>query len=551
LASAISFQGLSSGLQTDQLVNAILQQESRPLQRLQSRVDINNQRTQALQGIVSNLRSLGTSLSTLQYSSFSSRTVTSSDSNGTYVTATAAGASAGSYDVKVDRIATKATLGGSAFAVADPLTTKVFNDGTATSADFAVQGTDGTIKTFSLASTNNSIYGLRDAVNASGAGVTATVVNTGIGANPYQLILTAKDTGTGTTSGKITLAETTSGGPLNSLGIAAGTVDSPTTPTTLTGGTASAGAQISQDAQFVVNGTTLNRKSNVVTDAVDGVTFTLKQGGQTTATTFGVTLDTGTITSQLQDVVSKFNAVVTAVSTGSKSGGALATDPTIKNLLSQVRAALGGVPAGLSASNPYQTGADVGLKTNRDGTLSLDTTILKAALDANPDAVKKVFALSASSNNAAVSFVGASSVTATGALAFNITSYTSGSGDVSGTVNGVAVTGTGGVLYGPAGSSIEGLTLSVSGTGSGTLTLSRGIGQAVQDLVAKLTASGSGQLSQTISSLSTQNLSLQKQIATGQQRLDRRKEVLQQEFANLEATLGQLQGAGQSLAGLR
>ncbi len=546
MASAISFQGLSSGLQTDLLVNAILQQEGLPLQRLQNRVNLNNQRTQALQGIVSSLRSLGTSLSTLQNTSFLTRSVSSTDSTNAFVTATASGGVNGTYDVKVTQIATKATLGGAAFAVADPLTTKVFNDGSSASADFAVQGTDGTVKTFSLSSNNNNIYGLRDALNASGAGITATVVNTGSGANPYQLVLTAKDSGTGTTSGKITLAETTSGGPFNTLGIAAGT----STPTTITGGTQSAGAQISQDAIFTVNGIELTRKTNVVSDAVDGVTFTLKQGGQTTATGFTVTQDTSAITSQLQDAITKFNAVVTAVTTGSKPGGALAGDTTTRNILGQVRAALGGVPAGLPGSNAYQTGADVGIKTNRDGTLSLDATVFKAALDADPEAVKKVFALTASSDNAAVSFVGASAATATGAIAFDITSFTSGTGDVSGTVNGEAVSGTGGILYGPAGSSIEGLTLSVSGTGTGTLTLSRGIGQAVQDLVSKLTASGSGQLTQTISNINAQNFSLQAQITVGQQRLDRRKEVLLLEFSNLEATLGQLQGAGQSLGAL-
>lgn len=551
MASAISFQGLSSGLQTDSLVNAILQQEAQPLQRLQNRVTLNNQRTQALQGIISNLRSLGTSLSTLQYSSFQSRSVTSTDSTNAYVTATASGGVNGSYEVKVDKIATKATLGGSAFAVADPLTTKIFDDSTLSSADFAVEGTDGKIKTFSLASTNNNIYGLRDALNAAGAGITASVVNTGTGANPYQLVLTAKDTGTGTTSGKITLAETTSGGALNSLGIAAGTLDNATTPTAITGGTLSTGSQISQDAVFTVNGISLTRKTNVVSDAVDGATFTLKQGGQTTATGFTIAVDTSAITSQLQDALTKFNAVVTAVNNGSKSGGPLVGDTTTRNILTQVRAVLGSVPAGLSASNAYQTGADVGIKTNRDGTLSLDATAFKAALDANPDAVKKVFALTASSSNAAVSFVGANALTATGSLAFDITSFTSGSGDVVGTVNGVAVTGTGGVIYGPAGSSIEGLTLSVSGTGSGSLTLSRGLGQSIQDLVAKLTASGSGQLSQTISSLSAQNFNLQSQITAGQSRLDRRKEVLQAEFSSMEATLGQLQGAGQSLGGLR
>lgn len=538
MASAISFQGLSSGLQTDALVNAIIQQEGMPLQRLQSKVNLNAQRASALQGIVTNLRSLGTSLSTLQFSSFYKSAVTSNDSNGTYVSATASGAANGTYDVKVSQIATKATLGGSAFAVADPLTTKVFDDSGASQADFSIQGTDGVTKTFSVTATNNNLYGLRDAINASGAAVNATVVNTGIGANPYQLVLTAKETGTGTTGGKLTLAETTGGGPLNTLTIAGGA------------GSQSSGSQIAQDATFSINGIDLTRKTNTVSDAVDGVTFTLKQGGQTTATAFTVAQDTAAVTSQVQDVITKFNTIVKAISDGSKPGGVLYGDSTTRNILAQLRATLGATPSGLSSANAYQTTADLGIKTNRDGTLSLDTTVLKAALDADPAAVRKVFAMDASSSNAALSFVGANSKTATGSLAFNITSYTAGTGDVTGTIDGVAVTGTGGILIGPAGTSIEGLNVSVTGTGSGTLTLSRGVAQSVQDLINSLSASGSGQISRTIANLTDQNVGLQRQITTGQQRLDRRKEALQLEYSRMESVLGQLQGAGQSLGSL-
>ncbi len=539
MASAISFQGLSSGLQTDALVNAIIQQEGQPLQRLQAKVNLNAQRASTLQGIVSNLRTLGTSLSTLQYSSFYKNAVDTTDANGAYVTATASGAANGAYDVKVTQLATKATLGGSAFSVADPLTAKVFDDSSHTQADFSLTGTDGVAKTFSVTATNNSLYGLRDAINASGAAVTATVVNTGTGAKPYQLVLTAKDSGTGSTSGKLTLAETTSGGPLNTLTIAGGA------------GTQSAGSQVAQDALFSVNGIDLVRKSNTVTDAVDGVTFTLKQGGQTTATTFTVKQDTAAITSQIQDVLTKFNTIVSAITNGSKPGGALYGDTTTRTLLAQLRSTLGAVPSGLPGTNAYQTTADLGIKTNRDGTLSLDTTALQAALTADPEAVRKVFAMNASSSNAAVSFVGANSKTATGALSFTISSYTSGTGAVSGTINGVAVSGTGGILIGPADSSIEGLTVSVSGTGSGTLTLSRGVAQSVQDLISTLSASGSGQISKTIANLNDQNVGLQRQITTGQQRLDRRKEALQLEYSQMESVLGQLQSAGQSLGSLR
>lgn len=569
MAPPISFQGLSTGLQTDQLVNAILQQEGLPLQRLQDRQTHNNKRLAALQSIKSNMTALSTSLATLGSTSFDARTVTSTDTNGTYVTATASGAVAGSYDLKVTQVATKGRIsptlvGGvpSNLAVVDPLATPVF---TGASASFAVQGTDGVIKTLTLNGSNNSLYGLRDAINAlgnadpavpgsKGLGVVATVVNTGSGAKPYQLVLTAKDTGTGTTGGKVTISDVTVGAPVNTIGIAAGTVDNMTTPTTITGGLTSSGTDLAQDALFTVNGIQLTRKTNVVTDAVDGVTFTLKLGGQTTPTTFTVALDKGAVTSAMQDVLSKFNAVLKTYKDASGTGGALANDPSVRGFISRVRSALAGSPAGLPASSAFTSTADLGIKTGRDGSLSLDVTAFQAALDKDPAAAKRIFAFTGSSTNGAVTFFAGGPNTTTGAVAFNITSYVSG-GAVSGTftvgATNYTLTGSNGTLSGAAGTPLEGLIVSVASTGAGTLNLTRGVGQAAQDAISNITASGTGNLATILTNINSQNATLTQQIAVGQARLDRRRETLQAQFSRLEATVGQLQAAGQSLSGIR
>ncbi|MCM2249206.1 MAG: flagellar filament capping protein FliD, partial [Geothrix sp.] len=517
MASPISFQGLSTGLQTDQLVNAILQQEAQPLQRLQNKQTRNNQRVAAFQALKTNMTALSTSLASLGGTSFNARTVSSTDSNNTHVSASASGGVAGSYDLKVSQVATKGRIsptlvGGvpSNLAVADPLTTPVFTGG---SASFAIQGTDGVIKTLTMDSTNNTLYGLRDAINALGAadpnvvgskglGVVATVVNTGTGANPYQLVLTARDTGTGTTGGVVTIADVTAGGAVNALGIGAGTVDSMATPTTLTGGLASGAADVAKDALFSVNGIELTRKSNIVTDAVDGVTFTLKQGGQTTATTLTVALDKSGITSAMQDAISKFNTLVKTYKDASAFNGALSNDSSARSLIAQVRAALSGVPEGMPASSPFSSAADLGIKTNRDGSLSLDVTVFQAALDKDSAAARRVFAFTGDTTNGAVTVYGGGAKTTTGAMGFNITSFASG-GAVSGTftVDGTdyLLSGTNGTLSGAAGTPLEGLILSVTGTGTGTLNLTRGIGQAAQDLISELTASTTGNLSVLLS----------------------------------------------------
>lgn len=568
----ISFQGVTSGLQTDQLVAAIMAQEGLPLQRMKDRQTLNTQRSAALKTMQSNMMSLATSLQALQYtgSGFNARTVSSSDANNAYVTATASGALPGNYDLKVTTIATKGRItpaldgNGNALnlAVADPSgggSSKVITPGS--TASFAIQGTDGAIKIVTLNDSNNSLNGLRDAINASqvglpdGAGVTASVVNTGQGANPYQLVLTANSTGTGTTGGIVRFADVTAGGPVNNLGISTGTVDSLTTPTTFTGGLQSAAAT---DAVFSVNGIQLTRKSNVVTDAVDGVTFNLKQGGQATTTTLTVAEDKSTITSAMQDVISKYNTLVndykkastaTKDSQGNIVPAALTNDSTARDIMRQMQTALRGVPPGLSPTSPFQSAGDLGIKANSDGTLSLDVTAFQKALDQDPDAARKVFSFTGTTTNGVATFLGGGTNTLTGDVAFNIATYDAATGNWSGTVGGVSVTGSkGGVVAGATGTAIDGLMLSVTGTGSGTLSLTKGVGQIAQDVISNLTAYN-GTFWNTLASIDQQNQDLTNQIDSSQSRLDKRQADLKQKFARMEASLSQLRAASGGLAG--
>ena len=245
---------------------------------------------------------------------------------------------------------------------------------TGAKASFAVRGTDGVIKAFEV--TNNSLNGLRDAINASGAGVSASIINVGSGAKPYQLIITAKDTGTGTTTGVVTLAAIANADATpytmdGALGITAGTLTGIfSSPTVLTGGLGSDISGIkAQDSVFTLNGTQLTRKTNVVSDAADGVTFTLKQGGQTGTTTLTVAQDKATATAGMQDLLTKFNALVktykdastaTQDANGTILPAPLTGDATSRDLVAQIRSTLTGSSAGLSGSAAFQDTGSAG-----------------------------------------------------------------------------------------------------------------------------------------------------------------------------------------------
>jgi len=573
--SAISFQGLSTGIQTDALVSAILAQEGQGLAALQKRQTNNTAKTAALTAMQTSMNAVYVSLAALQ-DNFNARTVTSTDANNTYVTAVASGSGAGNYDLQVQDVATKGRISPTLDASGNPTNLAVANPADAifsngvTSGTFAVQGTDGVIKTFQV--TNNSLNGLRDAINASGAGVTASIVNTGSGSTPYELVVSANDTGTGKTNGVVTLADITNesggsaGASANTLGITAGSVDSTSAPTTISGLTSAVSGITAKDAVFTLNGIKMTRQSNAVSDAADGITFNLKQGGQTNTTTLTIAQDTTTATTGMQDVITKFNTLVTGYKAasavtknadGSINSAPLAGDSTAQTIIAQIRTTLMGMSSGLPGTSAFQNLSSLGVKTNSDGTLSLDTSAFTNAIQKDPAAALRLFTFTGTSDNGVVTFKGAGAKTATGPITFNIDQYQSGgtvSGTFSGTYNGtsfsnVRLTGSNGTLIGATGTPLEGLTLNVTATGTGTLNLSRGAGLAASDLIPSFSASGTGFLTTALNNIQIQDQNLTLQIASAQSALDRRKTVLQLQFSTMETTVAQMKASASSLTG--
>lgn len=455
MASPISFAGLSTNLPTDKLVSAIIEQESQPLYRMQDKQDLGTKKISTLRSINSGLLALNTSLGSLANSSFLTRSVASSDSTNTYLTATGSGAATGTYEVKVGQLAAKAQLTNlNGLATAN---STAVGEGT-----YAFRGLDGTTKTFTMGATDN-LQTFRDKINALGAGVTATIVNTGALTNPQKLVISANDTGKGKDGATQFALAQTSG--TNALGISSAT---------LVGGnladTDGTKANIeAKNALFSVNGIDLERKTNVVTDAVEGLSLNLKSGGQTAASTptiLTVTTDKSAITSAMNDMVGKFNAVLKTIKDNSGSGKPLSGELNVRNLLEIQRSNLTGAT---NATGAFKSGAEVGLKTNRDGTLSLDATAFQAALDKDPASVQAVFT---------------------------------------------------------------------------------SVSEKVSKSVLSITSSGSGELAKIIQGVDAQNARLSQQISTSQNRLDKRKEALQKQFANLETMIGKMNAAGQSLSGL-
>lgn len=238
-------------------------------------------------------------------------------------------------------------------------------------------GTGGNQESVSIElSSTTTLSEFASSFNAQSESATASVANVGTSSSPsYALIIKAENTGVdeGSISVSVGTAVTDSGaGAFNT--------------TTL---------EQAQDAEFSLGGVsgTITRSSNTVTDLIDGVTVNLQSTG-TAAVNVGI--DTDTTTSSLKDFVEAYNEIVQFVSENdavtSQNGpdgvenifGSLASTQVDDNVLSSLRGAF--ASASISGGQ-VSILADLGITTNRDGTLDFDEDEFREVLVNEPDSI--------------------------------------------------------------------------------------------------------------------------------------------------------------------
>lgn len=226
---------------------------------------------------------------------------------------------------------------------------------------------------------NNSLTGLRDAINAAQAGrasvVQASIITDAAGA---RLVLKGP---TGAASGFILIADNAAGDTgLDRF------VHSPAA-------SAMTAAATAHDAALVVDGISLSRATNNVSDLIDGVTLDLRRATAGTVVTIAATRDADGLKTAVRDLVSALNALNTLTGDLVRAGsdgvdaGALAGDGTMRRLRGQL-GALGATAALPAAAGLPSRLADLGVVTARDGSLTIDETRLGKAVAAAPDAVE-------------------------------------------------------------------------------------------------------------------------------------------------------------------
>lgn len=389
----VAATGLGSGLDIESLVTGLVNAERTPtanrLVRRESEATALISGFGQLKGALSAVDGRIQALANAD--TFTSMSASSSQTAKVAVSVTA-DAAVGSYAVTVDALAETQSFASSTFAAADTVVgtgtlTLTFGSPTYAGTDpdtytaFTADG-DKTPVTIDITSSNNTLEGVRDAINDQNAGVTASLVKDG---GSYRLLLTTDDTGVSNS-----LAISVSGDGDGNDGDAAGLSQLAFDATSANMSQTRAAA----DAQFSINGLALSAAGNTITDVLDGVTLTLNDVTDTAATV-KVTQNRSAITSSIEGFIEAYNGYIGAANTltnydaASGRSGALQGDFSARSIISQVRAAFASEVSGLGGS--YSALAEIGITTNADGTLSLDSGALTDALDTDPGSVQALF----------------------------------------------------------------------------------------------------------------------------------------------------------------
>lgn len=363
-----------SGLDIDSIVTKMVAAEKAPkadqLSKTQSKATAQLTAIGSLKSAISEFQ---TALTTLNSpTSFQARAVTLSKSD--YLTATASSsASIGSYQVEVSQLASSSKV-----ALAALPANSTFGKGT-----LSIKIGDTKLSDIQVDATNNTLSGIRDAINKAGQsqGLSANIVNDTSGA---RLVLSSTKTGDGNDISVSVSGDDGSGTQsLTKLAYNASGSDS-------SDPAAAHSLSKAKSAQMTIDGLKITSASNTVSDAVGGLSFTLK--ATTTAgspMTVGVSQDESGVKGKIKSFVDAYNKLMgviktqTAVTTVGENSApvtaALVGDATARGLTTTIRNELGT----LQGTGSIKALADLGITTQKDGTLAIDDTKLSKMVTSN------------------------------------------------------------------------------------------------------------------------------------------------------------------------
>lgn len=381
----LSSPGLGSGLDVNSIVSQLVALERAPLQKLQ----VTAQRLQTQLSAIGQLESLVTAFKDAlaplnKTDSYKLKTATTSDAALT-ITATS-GAPVGSYAVSVSSLSAGQTLASAVGQFAS--STSVVGTGSLTirlgawtgdpPTAFAPKSGSGDV-VVPIGAGSNTLAGVRDAINAANAGVTASIITDASGAR-----LSVRSAANGLENGfRITVADD-DGIHTDAAGLSRLAYDPPSAVNQMTR------AQSAANTVATINGISVSSASDTLADVVEGLTIKINKL-PAAAATVTVADDTASVSKNVATFVGAYNSLTRFLSDATrydpvtKQGALFQGDTTVVSLQTQLRSLLaqqGG------ASYFHSTLSSLGVQLQTDGTLKVNQAKLDEALKSLPEVSK-------------------------------------------------------------------------------------------------------------------------------------------------------------------
>lgn len=515
-STILSSLGVGSGIDTTSLVNNLVAADRAPKDAaLQARQDTNTAQISSLADVASGIDSFASALTTLVGGGTLFTQPSVSDTS--ILSASAIpGKPIGNLADQLEVVQLAQAQSLQSVAVADP--TAAIGQG-----DLTLNTAVGSF-TVTIDASNDSLNGLATAINAKNAGVTAAVI-------------------TDSSGSRLVLKGATGAANAFTLGVPAGTatgLERFAYDPNATGGMSL--AQSAQDAIVKLDGVQVNRATNSFSDLIAGVQIDLKHAAPGTQVSLGITRPTAAIEQAVNDFVAAYNEMQAVIAKATAAGGNGQASGPLHNDLSvrQMQQQLAKLPSmTLNSVGTVKTLAEIGVSTNRDGTLSVDTSRLETMLAQDPAGAEGLFNPTQYSSDPNVTILSAMGKTKPGTYTVTNLVPPVGSGDASGMIDGLAALAVGANLIAPSKSDALGLILQVNGpVASATITVDPGLGGAVKAIRDSLRAlSGPIQKSQDAYSAAA------KEIADDKAALDKKESAysdrLTAQYSAMDAQVAQ------------
>jgi flagellar hook-associated protein 2 len=353
--------GLASGIDSNSIIEQLLSIESRPISILKTRQEGLRTQISTLGDISSKLSAVYSAADALAKGGTLATKVDST--NTTFSAVTGSGAFAGRYELDVESLASAARTKSTPVLNA----TDQLQGG---QLDLRVMGEDYQI----TLGDGSTLADIAFAIRQSGAPVTASVINDG---TQNFLSIVNNDTGyplTGPPADGLTINYIPTGNPLYQQISFEAPVDA-------------------SNASVIYNGINIQRTSNTISDAIPGVTLSLKSTGAQEALV--LSNDQTATLANVQKFADAYNALMKGlqsqlnISSSTDRDKVMAGDSTLRGLQSAMQRLLS---MEIGDSDDVRALADIGVKSARDGSLSVDSATLTKALTRDSSAVNALFA---------------------------------------------------------------------------------------------------------------------------------------------------------------